>query len=219
MIKEVMPSKLLDTVLEYVDYVNKVLKDFQESIRLLNSLRIGEARSKLTDAMKKDKEVYRIKETAIEILEKTHVHPALKEDFYHFIKTIYRVCDWVKEASRELIVLPYIEIPDEIRGKLERLTTKLIEAFETLSQAIHKAIRGEYGESIKLVEKVLKIEEEADEIDLSIRDSLLKLHASYETPVLAILIHELNKDLEGAVDSCRDAADYLRALIVGWIVT
>lgn len=218
MIKEIMPSKLVGVLQEYVNGVNKVLRDFHESIRLLNSLRIGEARAKLTEAMRKDKEVYRIKETAIELLEKTHIHPALKEDFYHFIKTIYRVCDWVKEASRELIVLPYIEIPDEIRGKLEKLTNKLIEAFEALSQAIYEAIRGNYTESIKLIERVLEIEEEADEIDLSVRESLLKLHDSYETPVLAILIHELNKDLEEAVDSCRDAADYLRALIVGWIV-
>ncbi|MEM4586369.1 MAG: DUF47 family protein [Desulfurococcaceae archaeon] len=219
MIKEIMPNPLIDLLLEYSSKVDKLVTEFHESIKLLNSFRIGEARSKLTSAMKIETEVHETKEKLVALLEKTHVHPALKEAFYHFIKSIYRICDWVKEASRELIILPYMEIPVDIRDNLEKMVNKLVEAYRSTREAIEESIKGNYDRATDLINKVLITEEEADNIDLEIRRLLFENRDSYESPVLAILIHDLNRDLEEAVDSCRDTADYLKALLVGWIVS
>lgn len=214
-----MPNPLIELLLQYSNKVDKLIAEFHESLKLLNNFRIGEARSRLTSAMKLETEAHEIKDELVALLEKTHVHPALKEAFYHFIKSIYRICDWVKEASRELIIIPYMEIPDDIRSNLERMVGKLVEAYRTVREAIEESLKGRYDEATTLIKRVLKIEEEADDIDLETRRLLFENRGSYESPVLAILIHDLNRDLEEAVDSCRDTADYLKALLVGWIVS
>lgn len=219
MIKEIMPNPVINLLLEYSNKVDKLINEFHESIKLLNNFRVGEARAKLTSAMKLETQVHELKDELVGLLEKSHIHPALKEAFYHFIKSIYRICDWVKEASRELIIIPYMEIPVDIRGNIEKMVGKLVDAYKTVREAIEESVKGRYSEATALIKRVIEIEDEADNIDLEIRRLLFERRDSYESPVLAILIHDLNRELEEAVDSCRDTADYLKALLVGWIVS
>ena len=45
---------------------------------------------------------------------------------------------------------------------------------------------------------------------------LVRLHDQIKPCTLALLIHDLNRDLEEAADACRNAVDYLRAIVIGW---
>ncbi|MCD6196484.1 MAG: DUF47 family protein [Staphylothermus sp.] len=216
MFREILPEQIIMLLEEYVDKLNDIAESFKESISLLNEMRTGEARKKLADTMRIENEADRIRRKIIEFLEESRIDPGFKQDFFHFIKVLDRIIDWIKEASRELTVLPYLEIPQPLREGIEDLVEKVVEATEKIAEATKHTLQGNYEEATRIISEIEKIEEEADEINVNNRGKLLELADNIKPYTMAILIHDLNQDLEEAADSCEDAGDYLRAMLVSW---
>jgi len=217
LIREILPEEIIEYLEKYSDKLNDIIKNFNQAIKLLNDLRVGEARSKLSETMKIQKDADNIRKNLFTLLEEARMDAAFKEDFLHLVKRLDRITDWIKEASRELTILPYLEIPDDIRKGLEKMINKIVEAAEETIEALKNTIDGKYDEAKKLISHVEALEEEADELDVENRGKLLKYHDQFKPYTMAILIHDLNHDLEEAADACREAADYLRVIIMSWI--
>lgn len=217
MLRELLPEELLNLFEEYADYLDSIIEKFSRGMRLLNEIRTGEARAVFAEVIRLQSEADIVRKQIVSILEELRVDAAFKEDIFHLVKRMERVMDWIKEASRELTIIPYLEVPNDIRSGIEELIDKIVKATKRVAMAIESTIDGKYDEVKALIEEIEKLEEEADSIDLSNRSKLVKYHDQIKPCTLAILIHDLNRDLEEAADSCRDVADYLRALIVGWL--
>lgn len=216
MIREILSEKLAELMLEYVDLVEDITSRFSHAIKLLNEIRVGEARAKLAEVFKIQSKAIRVRNEIIKFLEGIRIDPALKEDLFHLVKRLDRITDWIKEASRELTIIPYLELPDKVRRGLEKLMDKALSAVEKTAEAVKEMIEGNYDRVRELVDEIESLEEEADEIDVENRGKLLELHNQFNPYTLAILVHDLNRDLEEVADACREAGDYIRALIVGW---
>ena len=216
MFKEVLPVKIIELLGEYVDLVVDIADTFHDSLKLLNEIRTGEARKKLADTMKIESKADSIRRQIIDILEETRIDPGFKEDFFHLVKKIDSVADWIKEAARELLIIPYLETPQPIREGINNLAGKVVEAARATGEAIKRAMDGELRIAEELIAKVERLEEEADKANVENRGKLLDYADQIKPFTLAILLHDLNQDLEEAADACEDAVDYLRALIVSW---
>ncbi|ADI31894.1 Putitive phosphate transport regulator [Staphylothermus hellenicus DSM 12710] len=216
MFKDILPEQIIILLDELVDKLSDLTGSFLDSIKLLNEMRIGEARRKLRDTMKIESEADIVKKKIIALLEESRIDPGFKEDFFHLIKRIDSVADWIKEAARELIIIPYLEVPQPIREGIEKLIDKVVELAEKVNRAIKSTMSGEYGEAVELISEIEKLEEEADQINLENRGKLLEYSEQLKPITLALLVHDLNQDLEEAADSCEDVGDYLRALIASW---
>lgn len=206
--------KIKPLLFSYLKKIQDTASSFEDAVSLLNEMRTGEARVKLADAMKYEKDADKIRREIIDYMEKEHVEPEFKEDFFHLIKRVDLIADWIKEAARELTVMPYLEIPAPIREKLEELMDKVEELVKKVVKAITSFVEGKYSEAWRLIDEIEALEEEADEINVSIRGMLLEYSNQIKPYPLAILIQEFNTELEEAADACEDAGDYIRALIV-----
>lgn len=206
--------KVKPLLFSYLEKIQDAVSSFEDAVSLLNEMRTGEARVKLADTMKCEKDADKIRRKIIDYMEKEHVEPEFKEDFFHLIKRVDLIADWIKEAARELTVMPYLEIPAPIREKLEELMDKVEELAKKVVKAITFFIEEKYSEAWRLIDEIEALEEEADEINVSIRGMLLEYSNQIKPCPLAILIHEFNTELEEAADACEDAGDYIRALIV-----
>ena len=216
LIKEILPQQITDLLEEYTEYIRNIINKFRTAIKLLNEMRIGEARTRFAEIVKIQKEADNTRKRIITLLEEVRLDPGFKHDFFHLVRRLDRITDWIKEAARELTIIPYLEIPEDIRRGVEKLIDEIVEATEDIVDAVEKTVEGDYEEARKLIERVEEIEERADEIDVENRGKLLKYHDQFKPYTLAILVHDLNHDLEEAADACQEAGDYLRALIVGW---
>lgn len=216
MIRDILPEQIIDLLEEYADKLSDLTNTFLESIKLMNEIRVGEARKRLRDAMRLESEADKIRRKIIDLLEESRIDPGFKEDFFHLIKRIDAVADWIKEAARELIIIPYLEVPQPIREGIEQLIDKVVELTEKVNDAIKHTLHGEYNDAVKLIGDIEELEEEADQINVENRGKLLEYSEQIKPFTLAILIHDLNQDLEEAADSCEAVGDYLRALIVSW---
>ncbi len=215
-LREVLPSQVIELLGKYLDKIRETAVDFGDAIRLLGEVRVGEARKKLSDSMRREEEADRIKKKIFDLLEEARMDPAVKEQLFYMVTRIDDIADWFKEAARELIIIPYLETPQAIRDGLEKMVKLAVEAAEKTIEAYKKVLEGE-GDVKDLVALVDELEEEADMVNLENRGKLLDLGYEIKPYTLAILLHDYNQDLEEATDACQNASDFLRALMVAWM--
>ncbi|WP_434731327.1 DUF47 family protein [Thermogladius sp. KZ2Tp1] len=216
-LSDIMPEEALESLREYLKNLIKSIDLFRKSLKLLNEVRVGEARSLLAEVVKTRSEANKSRLRLIEVIENSRLEPSVKEDILHFIKRLDAISDNVKEAARELTIMPYLEVPSPIRDGLNRLADMVLQAASHVAEATERLITGEHKRALELVNKVLEIEEEADRVDVDNRGKLIVYADVIKPSTLAILIHDFNRDLENAVDSCAEAADYLHILITTWL--
>ncbi len=214
-LSEVLPETILKLLKDYLDRIEETTDYFKTAIKLLDEIRVGEARKKLSDSMRKEEEADRIKKKIFDLLEEARIDPAVKEQLFYMIGRIDDIADWFKEAARELIIIPYLEIPQSIRDGLEKLVNISVEAASKTIEAYRSVLEGN-SEVKELIDEVDKLEEEADMVNLENRGKLLDYSDEIKPLTLAILLHDYNRDLEEATDACQNASDFLRALIAAW---
>jgi len=201
---------------EYLEKISRVIEEFSHGIKLLSSMRTGEAMLAFTNCMKREKEADIVRRRIVEFLESasTTLTPDEREDLFHLVKRLDTIPDWIKEAVRILTIIPYLEIPVELREGFEKLIRVDIEIANTLCQAVKALFNGDYKRASSLAEKVEELEEKADSIDINNRSLLVK-YSNKITPVgLVVLLDDFNHALEEVADSCEDTADYIRAIAI-----
>ncbi len=216
-LSDIIPEEAVEALREYLNHLVKSIDLFRKSLRLLNEVRVGEARGLLAEVVKTRNEANKKRLRLLEIIDDTRLEPSVKEDILHFVKRLDAIGDNVKEAARELTIMPYLEVPPPIRDGFNKLVDLVYQAAGYVAEAAEKVINGEHSKAIELMSKVLEIEEEADRVDVENRGKLIVYSDSIKPPTLAILIHDFNRDLENAADACAEAADYLHILTTTWL--
>jgi len=217
LLRDVLSDHVIEEMMEYIETIEDMVHRFSDAMKLLNNFRISEARSKFKETADIQDRVEAIKKNLLNRIEEMRLEATFKEDIFHLIKRLDAVSDWVKEASRELTIIPYLDVPQDVRRGIDRLINIVVNAVKSTVTAIKHVLNNEIDKARELIDLVNELEEKADMIDVENRGLLLKLHDQFKPLTLAILIHDLNRDLEEAVDACRDVADYLRLIISRWI--
>ncbi len=207
-------EKLYGLMDDYLDKICRTVTLFSDAISYLNEMRSGEARKALADSMRSEKEADELRRKIVDLLEESDIDPDVKEDYFHLIKRIDLIADWIKEAARSVSIIPYLEVPAGLREGYEKLLDLVEEMTKKTCKAVRLLLEKKYDEARGLVEEIEKLEEEADQVNVDNREKLLEYSDQLKPYALAILLHEFNTALEEAADACEDTGDYIRALIV-----
>jgi len=217
LLRDVLSDHVIEEMMEYIETIEEMVHKFSDAMKLLNNIRIGEARSKFKETADTQDRVEAIKKNLLNRIEEMRLEATFKEDIFHLIKRLDAISDWVKEASRELTIIPYLDIPQDMRRGIDNLINIVVDAVKSTVTAVKHVLNNDIDKARELINLVNELEEKADMVDVENRGLLIKLHDQFKPITLAILIHDLNRDLEEAVDACRDVADYLRLIISSWI--
>lgn len=215
-LREILPEQIIELLHDYLDKIEETASSFKDAIKFLNEFRTGEARRALTTSMKKEEEADKIKQKIFDFLESARIDPGMKEDLFYMVKRIDDIADWFKEAARDLVIVPYLDAPQELREGLERLVRIAVKATQNTCKAVKLSLDGEIEKAREIIEEIDILEEEADNVNLENRRMLLEYSEEIKPFTLAILLHDYNRDLEEAVDACQNAGDFLRALMLAW---
>ncbi len=199
---------------KYIGEIDDVVEHFKTAIKYFNDLRVGEARRELAESMDAEKRADDLRREMVYFLEREEIDPEIKEDLFHLIKRIEVIADHVKDAASTFSIIPYLEIPADLRDGLERMASKVYKATKRVCEAVKALLNGDYDYARETTDEIEALEEAADMIDVDNRSKLLEYGDKLKPLTLAILLHDLNLDLEEAANACEDAADYIRALIV-----
>lgn len=217
-LSDILTAKAIKVLIDFLSNLEKIAKSFSTSLDLLNTMRVGEARVQLAEVLKQEEKGKELRTRLEELIVSSRLEPSLKEDLLNFVIKADAIGDHIKEAARELTILPLLEIPAEIRNGILELSKLSITALQQLVAAAKKTIEGDNAKALEDIEKINRYEDMADGVDLANRGLLLTLSDRLKPVTMAILIHDLNKDLEDSVDACQVAGEYLKLIILTWLL-
>jgi uncharacterized protein Yka (UPF0111/DUF47 family) len=216
-LSDVLPRDLIDLFRSYADVIKSASSEFAKAITLLNDMRVGEARALLSKVIKLLDKSGEYKTAIEEGVAKTSIDPGLKEEILTLISMYDEIGDAIKEASRELTILPFLELPDRVRRGLVELARVASRSVSLLSESLVCFVVGEYERVEESFKEVLELEERADEIETENRGLVLEFGDSIRPYTLQLLVYSLNNALELVTDLVARVLSRTRLIIKAWL--
>jgi predicted phosphate transport protein (TIGR00153 family) len=192
--------KAFDTV----TWLNKAMKSFSE-----RNFKI--AKKYVENLYMDEEEVDKLRTDVFTELSKGAALVAdYREDLLHLVKRLDTLADHTKDAARCIEMLGEAEIPEELTEKTVFLTSKLVEAAQSLRVSIEK-ISSNPPEAIAEAEKVGEIEHDLDAEYLKAKTLFVKYGDKVNCGAM-VIFDDLIEFIEHAADMCADTADYIVVL-------
>ncbi|MEM4718186.1 MAG: DUF47 family protein [Desulfurococcaceae archaeon] len=217
LLSDVLSKETMENLERYVDLVTKASSHFTEAVKLLNEVKISDAQTSFYNVVRLLNESGKYKALAEDSMVSLRLDPGFKEELLDVINMLDDVGDLVKEASREFTILPFLEIPLQLRAGLVKLSKTVSEIVSKLSDAITSLIKGDYGRVSLLFKEILALEELADSIELENRAMILTFSDRLKPYALHLLVHDLNALLENTADMCARSIRRINLVIVAWL--
>ena len=193
-------TKAFDTV----TWLHKAMKSFSEG-------NFKEAKKYIENLYKAEEEVDKLRtDVFMELSKGAALVADYREDLLHLVKRLDTLADHTKDAARCLEMLAEAEIPKELCEKTVFMTSKLVEAAQTLRNSIEK-ISFNPTEAIEEARKVGEIEHDLDTEYLKAKSLFVKYGAKVNCGAM-VIFDDLIEFIEHAADMCADTADYIVVL-------
>ena len=190
-------TKAFDTV----TWLNKAMKSFSEG-------NLAETRRHVQNLFHAEEEVDKLRtEVFMELSKGAALVADYREDLLHLVKRLDTLADHTKDAARCLEMLGDTKIPEELCEKTVFMTSKLVEAAQTLRSSIEK-MSFNPAEAIKLSEQVGDIEHDLDAEYLKAKSLFVKYGENINCGAM-VIFDDLIEFIEHAADMCADTADYI----------
>ncbi len=196
-----------------LSHINKVIDEAQHLKKLLEHC----LKRERSEAEKEFEEVFRIEREADDIkrnifmeLSKGIFHPIDREDLIRLVLTADDIADYVKSASRKLMLPSSSKIPEEIFKTLYEMASKVYESTLLIKDAIMEIYENP-KEALEIAEKIERLEEEVDEIRVTGLAKVLEW-CDKTNPSACIIAKETIDSIENAEDRCEDVADVIRSI-------
>jgi predicted phosphate transport protein (TIGR00153 family) len=193
-------TKAFDTV----TWLHKAMKSFSEG-------NFNESKKYVENLYKAEEEVDKLRTDVFTELSKGAALVAdYREDLLHLVKRLDTLADHTKDAARCLEMLGDTEIPKELSEKTVLMTSKLVDAAQTLRKSIEK-ISLNPAETIEGARKVGEIEHDLDAEYLKAKSLFVKYGGKVNCGAM-VIFDDLVEFIEHAADMCADTADYIIVL-------
>lgn len=206
-------EELSRLVLKYAEAVNDIVRGVREGVRLLGSMRTGEAMESLASAIKADTKADDIRR---EILLKLRQAKSgyVRERIAKLVRRLDLVSEQAKEAARDLTIIPYLELPAELKEIVDELSDEAEESAHAMIKSLRALMVEDVKSALKYARKVEVIEEKADEIFLKGKRLVIKFGTRIKNPAVIIMFVNFMQSLENITDYAEDAGDYIRTLAI-----
>lgn len=204
-------TRALEIMQRHLAITLTVVKDLHDAVDAAAKENLKEKKKYVERITIGEKEADALRRNFMDELGRGELPPTDREDLMHLMKTVDMVADWSREATRLLNVIPMKEVPESIRDACIKMVGGDIECAVALVKSIEK-MKDAPKEALKAADEVERKEEQVDEIHENAR-RLLAIEKSLNAGI-AVLVGQLFEALETVADSCEDACDQVRVIIV-----
>lgn len=203
--------RALEIMQRHLTITSTVVKDLHNAVDAAVKEDLKEKERYVERITSGEKEADALRRNFMVELSRGELPPTDREDLMHLMKRVDMVADWSREATRLLNVIPMKEVPESIRDACRKMVDGDIECAVVLVQSIEK-MQDAPQEALKAADEVERKEEKVDELHENAR-RLLATEKSLAAGI-AVLTGQLFEALETVADSCEDACDQVRVIIV-----
>jgi len=136
--------------------------------------------------------------------------PLSRADMARLTERLDNVPDWCKQTGRILEIISANELPEDLKGILLETTQMTNKCVHSLADVV-RLLYTDHESALDACNTVEILEHEIDNLYI---ETLRKFYESDLKPNTLLLANELAESLEMIGDSCEDAADLIRVVVV-----
>ena len=204
-------TKALMTVQRHLALTTGIVEDLEKAMRASIKGDKKETERCIQRVASSEKEADGLRRNVMDEISTGELSPTDREDLMNLVKKVDMVADWSRESTRILGAIPTENVPVSIKDESIEMIVNVRECAVSLQKCVN-SIMTKPEEALKAADTVERQEEKVDDIHEKARILLGK--EDIQRAGVAVLIGQLFEAIEMIADSCEDACDQVRVIIV-----
>lgn len=201
----------LATVQRHLALTMEIVQDLEKAAVAATEHNDEEMRRSIERVTTGEREADALRRKVMDEISKGELSPIDREDLMELVKKVDMVADWSRESTRILGATPMQHVPKPIKIELLEMVKSVKECAGSLQKCVNKMMtRPE--EALQAADVVERDEEKID--DIHERARILIANEDIPKAGVAVLISQLFEAIEMIADSCEDACDQVRIIMV-----
>ncbi len=204
-------TKTLTTVQRHLALTMGIVEDLGKAIAAAIKNEEKEMRRCIERVASSEKEADTLRRKVMDEISKGELSATDREDLMGLVKRVDMVADWSRESTRILGAIPMKEVPESIKDEITIMVNSVKECASSLQKCVNKMMT-KPEEALQAADAVEREEEKVDDIHEKAR--ILIGREDLPRAGVAVLISQLFEAIEMIADSCEDACDQIRIIMV-----
>ncbi|MEM2419811.1 MAG: DUF47 family protein [Candidatus Bathyarchaeia archaeon] len=204
-------TKALATIQQHLALTTSIVEDLEKAVAAAVKNNVEEMQTCVERIASNEREADTLRRKVMDEVSRGELSPTAREDLMHLVKRVDMVADWSRESTRVLSVLPMEDVPKSIKEGVMEMAKSIKECAILLQKCVNKMmVKPE--EALQAADAVEREEENVDDLHEKVR--MLLGRESLPKAGVAVLIGQLFEAMEMIADSCEDACDQVRVIMV-----
>jgi predicted phosphate transport protein (TIGR00153 family) len=204
-------NKALASVQRHLALTTGIVEDLEKAIWASIKSDIKEMQRCIQRVATSEKEADGLRRNVMDEISTGELSPTDREDLMNLVKRVDMVADWSRESTRILGAIPMVNVPASIKDELIEMILNIKKCAVSLQKCVNM-IMVKPEEALEAADAVEREEEKVD--DLHEKARILLGKEDLPRAGVAVLIGQLFEAIEMIADSCEDACDEVRVIIV-----
>jgi predicted phosphate transport protein (TIGR00153 family) len=204
-------TKALANIQRHLALTSGIVEDLEKAIRAAVERDLDEMRVCIGRVASGEREADSLRRKVMDEISTGELSPTDREDLMDLVKRVDMVADWSRESTRVLGAIPMGNVPDSIKNAFIEMVKSVRECTVSLRKCVNKMMT-KPEEALQAADDVEREEEKVD--DMHEKARVLLGTEDLPRAGVAILASQLFEALEMIADSCEDACDQVRVIMV-----
>jgi predicted phosphate transport protein (TIGR00153 family) len=204
-------TKALADVQRHLALTTGIVEDLENAIKAAVKGDLKEMQACIERVTSGEKEADSLRRKVMDEISTGELSPTDREDLMDLVKRVDMVADWSRESTRILGAIPMEQVPETIKNALTEMVKSVKECTISLRKCVNKMMT-KPEEALQAADMVEREEEKVD--DMHEKARVLIGRENLPRAGVAILASQLFEALEMVADSCEDACDQVRVIMV-----
>jgi len=204
-------TKALATVQRHLILTTEIVADLEMAIGASIRKDEKERQSCIKRVTNGEKEADRLRRKVMDDVSKGELSPIDRADLMELVKRVDMVADWSRESTRVLTAISMEQVSTALKDVFMEMIRNVKDCAISLQKCVNKMMT-KPEEALQAADTVERKEEKVDDIHEKARILLGK--EDLPTAGVAVLVSQLFEAIEMIADSCEDACDQVRVIMV-----
>lgn len=206
-------KEIIAACAKHLEKIFSIVNKFKIFMDTLCEGDIDGARKLALEVADLEREADEIKETIIEDLMGSSLHPMDQDEIIRLVLTSDDIAAELKSAARKIQSSHITEIPENIKIGLKQMVNALIEETAVLMATID-SLANNRSDVAENAEKTERLEEKIDDMRVDILAQILDWGDSGAHIRDFVMVKEAVENIEASSDKVEDTADVIRAIAI-----
>lgn len=204
-------TKALATVQRHLILTTEIVADLEMAMGASIRKDEKERQTSIKRVTNGEKEADRLRRKVMDDVSKGELSPIDRADLMELVKRVDMVADWSRESTRVLTAISMEQVPTALKDVFMEMIRNVKDCAISLQKCVNKMMT-KPEEALQAADTVERKEEKVDDIHEKARILLGK--EDLPTAGVAVLVSQLFEAIEMIADSCEDACDQVRVIMV-----